>query len=73
MPASLVDRLDPDVIVIAEYPGSATPASLARREGWDRLTAVKAGRVFGAPAGTIKRPGPGVLDGLEHLATLLAG
>ena len=73
VPAALVRRLDPDVIVIAEYPGSATPAALAQRDGWDRLTAVKAGRVFAVPAGTIKRPGPGVLDGLERLATLLAG
>ena len=72
LPAALVRRLDPDVIVIAEYPGSATPAALAQSEGWDRLTAVKAGRVFAVPAGLVKRPGPGVLDGLERLAALLA-
>jgi iron complex transport system substrate-binding protein len=72
MPAAIVRRLDPDVIVIAEYPGSATPATLAERDGWDRLTAVKAGRVFALPAATVKRPGPGVLDGLERLAALLA-
>ena len=70
--AALVRRLDPDVIVIAEYPGSATPDTLAARDGWDRLTAVKAGRVFALPAGVVKRPGPGVLDGLERLAALFA-
>jgi iron complex transport system substrate-binding protein len=71
IPSALVRRLDPDVIVIAEYPGSATPAELAAREGWDRLTAVKGGRVYAMPAGTIKRPGPGLLDGLERLAAFL--
>jgi iron complex transport system substrate-binding protein len=72
IPSAIVRRLDPEVIVIADYPGSTTPAALAQREGWDRLTAVKSGRVFVVPAGTIKRPGPGVVDGLERLATLLA-
>jgi iron complex transport system substrate-binding protein len=72
IPPALVQRLDPDVIVIAEYPGSASPSLLSQRDGWDRLTAVKAGRVYAVPAGIIKRPGPGVLDGLEQLATLLA-
>jgi len=73
IPARLVQRLDPDVIVVAEYPGSATPAEVAAREGWDRLRAVRAGRVVGIPGGLIKRPGPGTLDGLERLAAILAG
>ena len=69
---ALVQRLDPDVIVIADYPGSATPETLAARDGWDRIAAVKAGRVFTLPAASVKRPGPGVLDGLERLTDLLA-
>src|SRR5438093_6709715 len=60
------------VIVIATYPGSATRDSLVRRDGWDRLTAVKSGRVWELPAGMVKRPGPGVLEGLERLAEILA-
>jgi ABC-type Fe3+-hydroxamate transport system substrate-binding protein len=32
---------------------------------------VKAGRVYELPAGMLKRPGPGVLDGLERLAAIL--
>jgi len=69
--AETVRRFDPDAIVIAQYPGSAAPASLAARAGWDRLTAVKAGRVWELTAGEIKRPGPGLLEGLERLARLL--
>jgi ABC-type Fe3+-hydroxamate transport system substrate-binding protein len=65
-----VRRLDPDVVVIASYPGSASAASLAARDGWDRIRAIKANRVWEIPAGDVKRPGPGLLDGLERLATL---
>ncbi len=72
IPPALVRRLDPDVIVIADYPGSATVNDLATRDGWERLTAVKAGRVFPLSAGLVKRPGPGVVEGLERLAALLA-
>jgi iron complex transport system substrate-binding protein len=68
--ASTVLRFDPDVIVIAAWPGSTTPTDLGTREGWDRLTAVKSGRVWAIPAGLVKRPGPGLIDGLEQLATL---
>jgi hypothetical protein len=55
----------------AHNPG-ATRDSLVRREGWDRLTAVKSGRVWELPARMVKRPGPGVLEGLERLAEILA-
>ena len=67
-----VRRFDPDAIVIARYPGSASPAVVAARDGWDRLAAVKDGRVWEVEAGAIKRPGPGLLDGLETHARLLA-
>lgn len=67
-----VRRFDPDAIVIARYPGSASPAAVSARDGWDRLAAVKNGRVWEVEAGAIKRPGPGLLDGLEILARLLA-
>jgi iron complex transport system substrate-binding protein len=73
LPAAVVHRFDPDVIVIARYPGSATPDGLAAREGWDRLRAVKGGRVVTIASPLIKRPGPGTLDGLEQLATILNG
>ena len=68
---AVVRRHDPDVIVIVDYPGSATPDTLAARPGWDRLTAVKAGRVFTFAPEAMKRPGPGVIDGLEALARIL--
>jgi iron complex transport system substrate-binding protein len=69
---STVVRYDPDVIVIARYPGSATADALGAREGWERLSAVKGARVYEVPAGLVKRPGPGLLDGLERLAAIFA-
>jgi len=72
VPPALVRRFDPDVIVIAEYPGSATPETVVARPGWDRLRAVKGGRVVAIPAPLLKRPGPPVLLGLERLAALFA-
>ena len=72
IPPAVVHRFDPDVIVIAEYPGSATPAMLAARHGWDRLRAVKSGRVVTVPAPLIKRPGPPAIEGLERLAASFA-
>jgi ABC-type Fe3+-hydroxamate transport system substrate-binding protein len=59
-------------VVISRCAGGATRDSLVRREGWDRLTAVKSGRVWELPARMVKRPGPGVLEGLECLAEILA-
>lgn len=70
--AATVRRLDPDVIVIARYPGSATRESLLARDGWGDVAAVRSGRVIEMDPGAIKRPGVGVVDGLEALAEVCA-
>jgi iron complex transport system substrate-binding protein len=68
--AATVRRLDPDVIVIARYPASATRESVLARVGWQGIAAVKSGRVVEMDPGTIKRPGAAVIDGLETLADI---
>jgi iron complex transport system substrate-binding protein len=70
--AATVRRLDPDVIVIARYPASATRESLLARVGWQGIAAIRSGRVVEMDPGTIKRPGPGVVEGLERLAEICA-
>ena len=70
--AATVQRLNPDVIVIARYPGSATRELLMARPGWERVAAIASGRVVEMDPGTIKRPGTGVVDGLEQLADICA-
>jgi iron complex transport system substrate-binding protein len=70
--AATLRRLDPDVIVIARYPESATRESLLARVGWHGIAAVRSGRVVEMDPGTIKRPGAGVVEGLERLSEVCA-
>jgi iron complex transport system substrate-binding protein len=47
-------------------------ADLAGREGWDDLTAVREGRAYAVDGHHyLNRPGPRLVDSLEHLAGLL--
>ena len=62
---------DPQVIVLgdAAYDKSITARAVARRQGWDGMTAVRDGRVVPLPEDIlITRPGPRIVDGLEALA-----
>jgi iron complex transport system substrate-binding protein len=62
---------DPEVIVLgdAAYDPTITADSVAKRSGWDEMTAVTQGRVVPLPEDIlITRPGPRVVDGLEALA-----
>jgi len=62
---------DPDVIVLAAYPGSASPATVRARPGWARLEAVKSGRIYGIHGPWLKRGGVSLVAGLEALARCL--
>lgn len=46
--------------------------ALRRRPGWERISAVRAGRIYRVPGDAISRPGPRLVDALEILADLLA-
>jgi iron complex transport system substrate-binding protein len=62
---------DPEVIVLgdAAYDPTITARAVAKRPGWDEMTAVTEGRVIPLPEDIlITRPGPRVVDGLEALA-----
>jgi iron complex transport system substrate-binding protein len=62
---------DPEVILLgdAAYDASITAESVARRQGWDEMTAVREGRILPLPEDVlITRPGPRIVDGLEALA-----
>jgi len=64
-------RYDPDVLVLAAYPGSASPDAVRARPGWERLAAVKAGRIVEIDSRLLKHPGLGLVDGLGLLAHFL--
>jgi iron complex transport system substrate-binding protein len=62
---------DPELILLgdAAYDSSITAATVAARQGWGDMTAVKDGRiVVMLEDEVITRPGPRIVDGLEALA-----
>lgn len=71
--AAVFDR-DPDVVALC-WCGTLQrvmdPAKVYEREGWERLRAVKEGRVYALPEELFGRPGPRLIDGVAMLAGLL--
>ena len=61
-------KLDPDIIVITGEDEAAAKAKIKSREGWEGLSAVKAGRIVVISAGLICRPGPRLAQTIEQLA-----
>jgi iron complex transport system substrate-binding protein len=67
----IVER-DPEVIVFGEGPWVPTTSeSLAERSGWGEISAVVNARVFGVDTNWIDRPGPRLVDALEHFAQVI--
>ncbi|MCC2671908.1 MAG: Periplasmic binding protein, partial [Armatimonadetes bacterium] len=69
-----VIALNPDVILLGDTRSPVQPQSPARvasRPGWSRISAVKSGRVYGVVSERITRPGPRLVDGLEDVARRL--
>lgn len=63
---------DPDIIILGDYTwGGVTPEDVAKRAGWETLTAVKDGNVYTFDDNLVSRPGPRMVDGLEAMAKLL--
>ncbi len=62
---------DPAVIVLGDARFGTTPDSVRRRSGWDRIAAVRGGRIHSFDDDLATRPGPRLVDGLETLAALL--
>lgn len=62
---------NPDVILLGDANWGVTPESVAQRTGWEKLDAVKNGKVFPINDDLISRPGPRQIDGLAELVRLL--
>lgn len=65
----LIER-DPDVIIFNKNMGTIeiTVNDLKGQPGWDAISAVKNGRVYGIDGDIISRKGPRIVDGLEDIA-----
>jgi iron complex transport system substrate-binding protein len=72
--AESVIQRDPEVIILtdADLPfNPQTPAMVAARPGWNTITAVRRGAIYGVPAELYSSIGPRLVEGLEHLARIL--
>lgn len=62
---------NPDVILLADELYGITPESVAERAGWEEITAVQEGEIYGFDPFILSVPGPRLVDGYEQLAFLL--
>jgi iron complex transport system substrate-binding protein len=58
---------DPQVILLGDGAYGVTPEAVAKREGWNTMSAVLAGRIVPVDDIVITRPGPRIAEGLEAL------
>jgi len=74
-----IEAADPDVVIVMPcgYDEAGAQAQMALAAGgpaWQRLRAVRAGRVHPVDAnGCFSRPGPRLIDGIERLAEIFHG
>jgi iron complex transport system substrate-binding protein len=69
-PAEVVGR-DPE-IVVASWCGKPVDLDAIRcRPGWDRITAIRTGRLHALPSGDVLSPGPSIARGLRSLHELV--
>ena len=62
-----VARRDPEII-LASWCGKPVDADAIRaRPGWERVSAVRAGRIFALDGGDILSPGPSIREGLRQI------
>ena len=67
---TLIDA-DPDIILLGDYKYGNSPEAVAARTGWDGLTAVTEGQMYGFDDNLVSRPGPRLVEGLETIAQIL--
>jgi iron complex transport system substrate-binding protein len=64
--------LDPDIIINATFgEGMDNASKLAERAGWNKVRAVREGRVFEVHDESVLRPGPRLADGVDALAAIV--
>lgn len=65
-PAEVIRR-DPQIIIASWCGKPVDVAAITRRQGWDRISAVKTGRIHEVDGADILSPGPSLLAGLRHI------
>jgi iron complex transport system substrate-binding protein len=62
-----VIRRDPEIIVASWCGKKVRPERIARRPGWDAITAVRTGRIHEIKSAHILQPGLSIINGLQRL------
>ncbi|MBI3629854.1 MAG: ABC transporter substrate-binding protein, partial [Candidatus Rokubacteria bacterium] len=71
VPADEVARRNPD-IVLASWCGKKVDVEAIRsRPGWERVSAVRAGRIYEIDGADILSPGPSVMAGLRRVHEII--
>jgi iron complex transport system substrate-binding protein len=68
MPVERLVAADPEVIVLGDAAYGTTPEAVAKRPGWEGMTAVRTGAIRPVDDILVTRPGPRLADGLAALA-----
>jgi iron complex transport system substrate-binding protein len=70
--SELVIKRDPEIIITKRgYMGGIAKEDIEGRPGWNRITAVKTGRIYEIDENILIRPGPRIIDGLEALTAII--
>jgi iron complex transport system substrate-binding protein len=73
-PEEIIKR-NPDIMVFPVIPNVTrfwgSFEAVKKRQGWDKITAVKEGRLYEIPRDFVSRPGPRLVDALELLETIV--
>jgi iron complex transport system substrate-binding protein len=71
IPAERLLEANPEVILLGDAAYGVTAADVAKRPGWDTMTAVKDGAIRPIEDTMITRPGPRLFLGLQLLASTI--
>lgn len=59
------------IVFVVGYHASTTIKDIKNRTGWDKVDAVKNNQMYTIDDDLVSRPGPRIVDALEHLARLI--
>ncbi len=59
------------IVFVVGYHASTTIKDIKNRTGWDKVDAVKNNQIYTIDDDLVSRPGPRIVDALEHLARLI--
>jgi iron complex transport system substrate-binding protein len=69
-PEAVVER-DPEIILASWCGKPIDPSAIARRPGWDRISAVRASQIHEIDGADILAPGPSIARGIRRIHEII--